>query len=57
MYLLKKKLFYLVTLPIIYEANSLILEDRRMIINIEKKFSRTDLNENETNEVVKLSKK
>ena len=53
----KKKLFYLVTLPIIYEANSLILEDRRMIINIEKKFSRTNLNDNETNEVVRLSKK
>ena len=28
-----------------------------MIINIEKKFSRTDLNENETNEVIRLSKK
>jgi len=31
----KKKLFYLITLPIITEANELILEDRKMIINIE----------------------
>ncbi len=53
----KKKLFYLITLPIIYQSNSLILEDRKMVINIEKKFSRTDLNENETKEVIRLSKK
>ena len=53
----KKKLFYLVTLPIIYESNSLILEDREMIINIEKKFKRTELNKNEHNEVIRLSKK
>ncbi len=53
----KKKLFYLTVLPIIYKSNSLILEDREMIINIEKKFNRTDLNENETNEVIRLSKK
>ncbi len=53
----KKKLFYLITLPIISEANDLILEDRKMIINIEKKFLRSDLNENETNETIRLSKK
>ena len=53
----KKKLFYLITLPIIHESNELILKDREMIINIEKKFLRSDLNENETNEVVRLSKK
>jgi len=53
----KKKLFYLITLPIIHEANGLILRDREMIINIEKKFLRADLNENETNEVIRLSKK
>ena len=53
----KKKLFYLITLPIIFQTNSLILDDRKMIVNIEKKFSRTDLNENETNEVIRLSKK
>ena len=53
----KKKLFYLITLPIITEANDLILEDRKMIINIEKKFLRADLNENETNETIRLSKK
>ena len=28
----KKKLFYLITLPIITEANDLILEDRKMIL-------------------------
>ena len=54
---IKKKLFYLITLPIIYQSNSLILEDRQMVINIEKKYTRTDLNENETNEVIRLSKK
>ena len=53
----KKKLFYLITLPIIFQTNSLILDDRKMIVNIEKKFSRTNLNENETNEVIRLSKK
>lgn len=53
----QKKLFYLVTLPIIYESNALILEDRKMIINIEKKFKRTELNTNEQNEVIRLSKK
>ena len=54
---LKKKLFYLITLPIIHESNRLILEDREMVINIEKKFLRADLNENEVNETVRLSKK
>ena len=53
----KKKLFYLITLPIIHETNGLILDDRKMIINIEKKFLRADLNKNETNEVIRLSKK
>ena len=53
----KKKLFYLITLPIIHETNGLILNDRKMIINIEKKFLRADLNENERNEVIRLSKK
>ena len=53
----KKKLFYLITLPIIHETNGLIFNDRKMIINIEKKFLRADLNENETNEVIRLSKK
>tara|TARA_B100000035_G_scaffold101509_1_gene86086 strand:- start:2951 stop:3784 length:834 start_codon:yes stop_codon:yes gene_type:complete len=53
----KKKLFYLTVLPIIYESNTLILEDREMIINIEKKFKRAELNENEKNEVIRLSKK
>ena len=53
----KKKLFYLITLPIIHESNGLILKDREMIINIEKKFLRADLNKNETNEVIRLSKK
>ena len=54
---LKKKLFYLITLPIIHESNRLILEDREMIINIEKKFLRADLNENEVNETVRLAVK
>ena len=53
----KKNLFYLITLPIIHESNSLILEDRQMILNIEKKFKRTDLNDREKNEVIRLSKK
>ena len=53
----KKKLFYLTVLPIIYESNTLILEDREMIMNIEKKFKRAELNENEKNEVIRLSKK
>ena len=35
----KKKLFYLITIPIIYKSNSLILEDREMIINIEKNLT------------------
>ena len=52
---LKKKLFYLITLPIIHESNHLILEDRKMVINIEKKFLRADLNENEVNETVRLA--
>ena len=54
---LKKKLFYLITLPIIHESNRLILEDREMVINIEKKFLRADLNENEVNETVRLAVK
>ena len=54
---LKKKLFYLITLPIIHESNHLILEDREMVINIEKKFLRADLNENEVNETVRLAVK
>ncbi|MDC3173203.1 glucosaminidase domain-containing protein [Alphaproteobacteria bacterium] len=53
----KKKLFYLVTLPIIYKTNILIMQERRMVVNIEKKFARKELNENETNEVIRLSKK
>ena len=52
---LKKNLFYLITLPIIHESNRLILEDREMVINIEKKFLRADLNENEVNETVRLA--
>ena len=54
---LKKKLFYLITLPIIHESNRLILKDREMVINIEKKFLRADLNENEVNETVRLAVK
>jgi Bax protein len=54
---LKKELFYLITLPIIHESNRLILEDREMIINIEKKFLRKTLNENEVNETVRLAVK
>ena len=53
----KKKLFYLITLPIIHESNRLILEDREMVINIEKKFLRADLNENEVNETVRIAVK
>ncbi len=53
----KKKLFYLVTLPIIYKTNILIMQERTMVVNIEKKFARKELNENETNEVIRLSKK
>ena len=53
----KKKLFYLVTLPIIYQTNILIMHERRMVVNIEKKFARKELNENETNEIIRLSKK
>jgi len=54
---LKKKLFYLIALPIIHESNRLILEDREMVINIEKKFLRADLNENEVNETIRLAVK
>ena len=53
----KKKLFYLVTLPLIYNANTSIMQERRMVINIEKKFARKELNKNETDEIIKLSKK
>ncbi len=53
----KKKLFYLVTLPLIYNANVSIMQERRMVINIEKKFARKELNKNETNEIIRLSKK
>ena len=53
----KKKLFYLVTLPLIYKTNTSIMQERRMVINIEKKFARKDLNKNETDEIIRLSKK
>ena len=53
----KKKLFYLVTLPLIYNTNTSIMQERRMVINIEKKFARKELNKNETDEIIKLSKK
>ncbi len=53
----KKKLFYLITLPLIYNANASIMQERRMVINIEKKFARKELNKNETDEIIKLSKK
>ena len=53
----KKKLFYLVTLPLIYNTNTSIMQERRMVINIEKKFARKDLNKNETDEIIILSKK
>ena len=53
----KKKLFYLVTLPLIYNANASIMQERRMVINIEKKFARKDLNKNETDDIIRLSKK
>ena len=53
----KKKLFYLVTLPLIYNSNNSIMQERRMIINIEKKFARKELNKNETDEIIRLSKK
>ena len=53
----KKKLFYLVTLPLIYNENASIMQERRMVINIEKKFARKDLNKNETDEIIRLSKK
>ena len=51
----KKKLFYLVTLPLIYNANASIMQERRMVINIEKKFARKELNKNETDEIIRLS--
>ena len=54
---LKKKLFYLIVLPLIHESNRQILLDREMIINIEKKFLRKDLNENELQETIRLAKK
>ena len=54
---LKKKLFYLIVLPLIHESNRQILLDREMIINIEKKFLRKDLNENELLETIRLAKK
>ena len=53
----KKKLFYLVTLPLIYNTNTSIMQERRMVINIEKKFARKELNQNETDEIIRLSKK
>ena len=53
----KKKLFYLVTLPLIYNTNASIMQERRMVINIEKKFARKELNKNETDEIIRLSKK
>ena len=53
----KKKLFYLVTLPLIYNTNTSIMQERRMVINIEKKFDRKELNKNETDEIIRLSKK
>ena len=53
----KKKLFYLVTLPLIYNSNTSIMQERRMVINIEKKFARKKLNKNETDEIIRLSKK
>ncbi len=53
----KKKLFYLVTLPLIYNSNNSIMQERRMVINIEKKFARKELNKNETDEIIRLSKK
>ena len=53
----KKKLFYLVTLPLIYNTNTSIMQERRMVINIEKKYARKELNKNETDEIIRLSKK
>ncbi len=53
----KKKLFYLVILPLIYNSNTSIMQERRMVINIEKKFARKELNKNETDEIIRLSKK
>ena len=53
----KKKLFYLVTLPLIYNTNTSIMQERRMVINIEKKIARKELNKNETDEIIRLSKK
>ena len=53
----KKKLFYLVILPLIYNTNTSIMQERRMVINIEKKFARKELNKNETDEIIRLSKK
>mgnify|MGYP000276310763 FL=1 len=33
------------------------MQERRMVINIEKKFARKELNKNETDEIIRLSKK
>ena len=44
----KKKLFYLVTLPLIYNTNTSIMQERRMVINIEKKFATVKILEGET---------
>ena len=54
---LKKKLFYLIALPLIHKSNGQILLDREMVINIEKKFLRKNLNENELQETTRLAKK
>lgn len=54
---LKKELFYLISLPIIHKTNAEVLEEREMVLNIEKKYDRKQLNENEINEIVRLSSK
>jgi len=54
---MKKELFYLIALPIIHKTNREILEEREMVLNIEKKYERKALNENEINEVIRLSTK
>ena len=54
---MKKELFYLIVLPIIHKTNKEILEEREMVLNIEKKYERKALNENEINEVIRLSTK
>ena len=55
--LMKKELFYLIALPIIHKANIEVLEEREMVLNIEKKYDRKVLNENEINEIVRLCTK